>query len=506
MRRPFLALTVFACAVAHAQYPGSQPVPAKWKPGFESITLAEGTRVLSTLAGPNFRGRSPYNGDFGLAAGWVAGYLQANGIAPAGDEGSYFHRFDLVTTQTKPESTFLKTLDGKITIPFGKDFVIAGSMPGTYTTPKLAFVSGGREASIEGLDVRSLKGCWVILTEEARANGPLVTAIRKIVNEEAGDTRILTVRESASSAQPGANFTGVGHAPGQPLNYGPILISPAQAQNLAKHFAASSYLNPSAAIRFEKSAEGLRLELDMTRTVTPCVNVIGKIEGTDAALKDEAVFVGSHLDHLGPQTRGIHYGADDNASGCTANLLIARAIKMNPLKPKRTVIFAWWNLEESGLFGSQAYVQRPTHDLKNVIAYLNMDMVGRNEDDPRFGETPEKNTTSVYTGSVPYNSNDLYQVLLKANAFVQLRLKQDYEDRTFRSDTRNFVMHGIPTLKAFTGEHRDYHREGDVIEKINFQKMVNVAKWLYVATQELAAAPTKPKFERTPFVPAKRGG
>jgi len=196
------------------------------------------------------------------------------------------------------------------------------------------------------------------------------------------------------------------------------------------------------------------------------------------------------------------WGADDDGSGTTAVMLIARALMQNKVRPKRSIIIAFWCGEELGTLGSRNYVNHPTFPLEKVISYLNLDMVGRNEEDKRFNEKPENNTTSVYTGSVKFNSSDLYKLLYDTNAYVNLRLKDDHEDRILRTDTANFYNRGIPTLKTFAGEHLDYHKATDTVDKINFEKLTNVAKWIYLTTMELATNPVKPRFERKPFVAA----
>jgi Zn-dependent M28 family amino/carboxypeptidase len=231
------------------------------------------------------------------------------------------------------------------------------------------------------------------------------------------------------------------------------------------------------------------------------LNVLAMIPGSDRTLRQEYVVIGAHLDHFGQTERGIRWGADDNASGVTAALLIARAIMRNSVKPKRSIVIGLWAMEESGLLGSWNYVNRPSVPIEKTIAYLNMDQVGRNEEDPRYREKAKDNTTSIYLGSVKFNSEDLFQLLRQTNEHINLRLKADHEDRTLRSDTASFFRKGIPTLKAFTGEHPDYHRETDTADKVNYTKLTNIAKWLYLSTMELATRPERPRYQRTPFEP-----
>ncbi len=109
----------------------------------------------------------------------------------------------------------------------------------------------------------------------------------------------------------------------------------------------------------------------------PTRNVLAKITGSDKVLKDEYVIIGGHMDHLGISPMGdIMNGANDNASGTAVVMEIARVMKLNRAKPKRTVIFALWAGEEQGLLGSKHYADDSTFPMNKTVAYINMDMVG----------------------------------------------------------------------------------------------------------------------------------
>jgi uncharacterized lipoprotein YbaY len=133
--------------------------------------------------------------------------------------------------------------------------------------------------------------------------------------------------------------------------------------------------------------------------------------------------------------------------------------------------------------------------MADTVAYLNMDMVGRNSEFPRWNDVPEDNQSSIYISAAKFNSRDLYALLVGANKHVNLLLREDKEDRMMRSDTGNFIRAGVPTLKAFTGEHPDYHKVTDTPDKINYEKVANVAKWIYLSAQMLGSQQSRPKFE-----------
>lgn len=508
MRFSLIVATFALAGAALGQYSGAQALPARWKTGFDSITESEAKRILTTLAGPDFRGRNSFNGDYLLAAGYVSAELRKIGVKPLGDEGSYFHRLTFVRSVAVREETKLKTSIGNVEIPFGADLTAAAEGSGSYTSSPVTFVHAPQGTDLSKIDFEKFKGQWVLFSEASASHRELRDLVNGLRNKLDLGTKFVFPIERPTGTMPNApTYTGIKGLQ-HPLNgaVSPLTLSSRAVKQIADALGAKKFLAATGTeVVIEPTPHTVSIELKATVEEFPLVNVVGIIEGTDPSLKSEAVQIGSHLDHMGLGRSGTLYGADDNASGCTANLLIARAIMANPVKPRRSVIFSFWALEESGLWGSFAYTSRPTFPLDKVIAYINMDMVGRNEEDARFGETDEKNQQTVYPGIVEFNSLDFYNLLVEMNGFVNLKLKKDYEDRTFRSDTGNFVRHGIPTLKAFTGEHRDYHRAGDTTDKINWTKLVNIAKWLYLSTQELALRSKKPKFEMRPFVGAPRG-
>ena len=123
-----------------------------------------------------------------------------------------------------------------------------------------------------------------------------------------------------------------------------------------------------------------KIEIRIHEEETSYPNVCAWIEGSDPDLRNEYIVIGSHLDHLGKRGETIYFGADDNGSGSTAVLNIARAIALNPVKPKRSVLFIWFTGEEMGLLGSAFYCDHPLLPLDKMVCMFNIDMVGRNEE------------------------------------------------------------------------------------------------------------------------------
>jgi hypothetical protein len=498
----FLLITV---TFASAQYKGAKPVPAKWRKGFQSIKIADAKNLLEFLAGPDFMGRSPVQPGFAAAAGFTASYFRQNGLQPAGPANAYLQRFNVIEVRVLPETAAMESADGALRFEFGKDYTFRA--PADFeTTAQFAFVRVPKGADVSGLDLTALKGKIVVISTESVANNR--DLFIKIIAPQSAAGNPLAVVSPVKAGTPlnAAAITRNKEVPILPTDnkFNGLRMLESAANKIADACGAKNYLvAETAQATIETCTKDFVFRAKTSsKDLFESMNVLAKIEGSDPVLKNEAVFIGAHLDHLGVRNNAVFYGADDDGSGTTAVMLIAKALMQNPVRPKRTVIIALWCGEEMGVLGSRHYVYNPTFPLDKVISYLNLDMVGRNEEDKRFNEKPENNTTSVYTGSVKFNSEDLYNLLYQTNAFVNLRLKDDHEDRVLRTDTANFYNRNIPTLKTFTGEHLDYHKATDTPDKINYEKLTNVAKWIYLTIMELSTNPVKPRYERKPFVAA----
>jgi Zn-dependent M28 family amino/carboxypeptidase len=250
------------------------------------------------------------------------------------------------------------------------------------------------------------------------------------------------------------------------------------------------------------------LKAAVTRVEKGVPNVVGYLEGSDPVLKKELVILGSHLDHLGRGRDGqIYPGADDDGSGSTALLAIARAFSKNGHRPKRSILFLAVTGEEMGLLGSDWYVEHPLFPLEDTVAELQMDMIGRWEEAHPFenpgNEKAEENKNTLHLVGAKRISTQLHEIVLKANAdHVGFDFEYDGEKYYERSDHYNFARKGIPITFMFTGVHRDYHQPTDTPDKIDFPKLARVAKLNYLVAFELAdrterlvkdVKPSKPK-------------
>jgi hypothetical protein len=219
-------------------------------------------------------------------------------------------------------------------------------------------------------------------------------------------------------------------------------------------------------------------------------NILGFVEGSDPVLKDQVIVVGAHYDHVGYGTSRnsfgptgfIHNGADDNASGVAGMLEVANAVCMLPEKPKRSILFAFWDGEEKGLLGSQHWAEHPTVPLKRVPIIINADMIGRLRD-------------SGVTIFGVRTSRGLRRMVSRQNDVASLPLQFTWEIKP-DSDHHTFYSRGIPFLMVHTGMHKDYHRPSDDADKLNSEGLKKIAQLLFNVVVDLADAPSLAGFRR----------
>ncbi len=236
---------------------------------------------------------------------------------------------------------------------------------------------------------------------------------------------------------------------------------------------------------FEIGGKKLKItEKSVTKEVT-LRNVAAYIEGSDPVLKKEVVVFSGHADHIGGVGDGINPGADDDASGCAAILEIAQAFGSLEKKPLRSLLFLWVTGEEIGLFGSQSYVNNPLFPLENTVADLNMDMIGRVKGvADTTSETPMTGPAGVFV-IADNQSKDLIKIADDTDRKYPVDIDYSLSGRNHplqlfsRSDHFNFVKKDIPVLFFSTGLHSDYHKPGDVVEKIDFNKMETITRMIY---------------------------
>ena len=253
-----------------------------------------------------------------------------------------------------------------------------------------------------------------------------------------------------------------------------------------------SYRQPFEAYRKERQKKGrytvhpdsiavLKKEVHQR---LPLTNVMARIEGKNP---NEIVVMGAHYDHLGvdPLLDGdkIYNGADDNASGVSAVLQIARAFLESGVKPERTIIFALWDGEEKGLLGSEHFVLTYP-DISKIKGYINFDMIGRNNN-----EAKPKHVVYFYTEAHPAFGEWLKNDVEKYG----LQLEPNYRpwDRPIGGgDNGSFAKRDIPIIWYHTDGHPDYHQPSDHADRINYEKVVEITRAAYLNLWNMANLPT----------------
>ena len=249
----------------------------------------------------------------------------------------------------------------------------------------------------------------------------------------------------------------------------------------------------------------IKFKTDIVKINGNSANVVGVLPGSDPQLASEYVVLGAHYDHLGlggPESLAskpegeIHHGADDNASGTTGLLEIARVLASERTKLKRSIMFIAFSGEELGLLGSGAYTKTPSVPLSTTVAMLNMDMIGRLLNGSLFvggvGTSPtwkpllEKlNGAMGPTASAAGNGS--------GSRFQKLSLG---EDGFGPSDHQSFYVRDIPVLFFFTGTHDDYHKPSDTADKINVEGLKKVAEFVREIAVSVANEPQRIAFTK----------
>ena len=199
--------------------------------------------------------------------------------------------------------------------------------------------------------------------------------------------------------------------------------------------------------------------------------------------------ISAHYDHIGYDMGEICNGADDDGSGTASLLSIAKTFQKaynDGYKPNRGILFLMVSGEEKGLFGSKYYTDNPYFPLKNTIANLNIDMIGRKD-------TIQSSNNYIYLIGSDKISNQLHIINEQINdRFIGFNLDYRYNNEEdpnrfyYRSDHYNFAKNNIPVIFYFGGLHEDYHKPTDEVDKIDFSKLEITTKYIFLTAWELA--------------------
>jgi hypothetical protein len=508
------------------------------------ITVSDLRSNVSFLASPLLKGRM--NGEEGLeiAAQYLSTQASLMGLKPA-NGNSYLQSYSVLTKKIDPSKTRISVItSGNDTIynsdpiyqlnPQGpSDFVLEGEVvfagygikSDKYKYNDLENVSAEGKILLV-MDRAPLSPAGKPVFSEPDWNSPMSLQLKLGALFSAKPKAILFVPD------PKSGYTSFGESSpglasyletnmmlkGAKQNENPfmallpkvIIIDRSLADELLKGSGKKLDQLQDEIDKTMKSAsfliEGTKLKInEVSGTEEKTLNnVAAYIEGSDPVLKNEVVVFSAHYDHVGATGNKVNTGADDNASGCSALLSMAKAFQSLDKKPLRSILFLWVSGEEIGLYGSQSYIDHPLFPLDKTVVDLNMDMIGRvKQPADSTSETPMTGPNSVFVIS-DSQSSELKQIADAIDKKSPLDFDYSLSGRNHplqlfaRSDHYNFVKKDIPVLFFSTGIHTDYHTPGDVVEKLDFDKMQLITKTMYEIGFTVANSKTRLKVDN-PF-------
>ena len=240
------------------------------------------------------------------------------------------------------------------------------------------------------------------------------------------------------------------------------------------------------------------LQFEFEKVRDEVSNIIGVLEG-EGPLANETVVIGAHYDHLGygpfgsrrPNVRAIHNGADDNATGTSAVMELARRFAQRDKKPARRMVFIAFTAEERGIIGSNYYVENPVIPLKDTVAMINFDMIGGLKD------------TGLLLGGIK-TAKQFAAVVERATADGVLKINTS--GPLGGSDHSAFYRKEIPVFFMFTGMTDLYHTPEDDFETINVEGVVKTVDFAEKLISEVVSMPKRPQYVKRAATPRGTGG
>jgi hypothetical protein len=417
--------------------PQSQPATRPDLPRGEVRIDPEAVReTLEFLAGDALLGRDTPSAGLEAAAEYVARRFAQAGLEPIGAHGTYFHRYTLPGHELDPKGVRVVVEEG-----------------------------GKRTTLAPGTDVRWWRG--------TRGAEGVTDPIRIGAEDLVGDR----LRNRLRGGKPILVEVGADS---------PLWLAAAGKRNTIGGRGA-----PWLLVR-----EGL-LGKDAAITVTvPAApsadvelrNVVGLLPGRRPA--EEYVLFSAHYDHIGvdlPRNGdAVRNGADDDATGTTAVVLLAEAFAARKASLPRGLVFVCFSAEERGLLGSKAFAEKPPLPLERVVANVNLEMLGR--------PPPGRRLQAWITGADLSDFKAIVEPGLR-RAGIELVKFDMAAQLFFASDNYSLARAGVVAHSISAGSlHEDYHQPGDQVEKIDAEHMADVIEGLYEAGLDLARHPGRPKY------------
>lgn len=491
----------------------------------EAVARDRLERHVQAIASDELQGRHALSPGYREAARYVAGVLREAGLVPLGDTEGYLQRVRI--RRTKIDRPRVAVRIGGQMFRHGADVIAsaAGAARG-----RVVYVGHGWRVPSRGIDPYAgldVRGALLLVLpilppgvtfDELMDLGEGVGQFDPEANARllgaAGVLRVGAVGEidrrsrAEESRPPFDRFEVDSLATDRPIPDVTLgeraldLLMQGERESGASLRRRLDARDPGPSFVLERTGP---VEIDVPGAITheDTYNVVAKVEGADPALRDEFVALGAHLDHIGVRSGetgdAINNGADDNGSGVAALLEIARAAAAHQ-PPRRSLLFIWHTGEEVGGWGARHFVAHPPMPLERMVAYLNLDMVGRSRtsDGPATLSGPDE----LYVVGPKRVSRDLAATIDAVNAsYLGLRLDYRYDEpgdpeRMYeRSDHYYYAQKGIPVAFFFSGLHDDYHRPSDEAHLIDYEKLQKVARTVLAVAWRLASDPGRPGFD-----------
>ncbi len=487
--------------------------------GAESISINNLKANLYYLASPEMEGRETTKRGQKLAAKFLESEMAKNGLIPAGDNGTYFQNFMMDVSGVSSDSSFIE-ISGKKYV-FGSGFLSWPSLtkPIPLTKYDLVFLGYGIKndsLKINDFTGKNLEGKWVVIVSgfpkgvnaavnRRDASGAFAKRADLMAQKVAGIINIpnkataksyknfasFFMGESMTLSNMSKSLEDLKKAP-QPTAL-PVFTA---GEELTADLLAQFGLNSSEVLEKIETGDAVPTSdktISMKSIFTKFIhrretqNVVGYLKGSDPVLSKTFVSMGAHYDHLGINPDGqINVGADDDGSGTVVVLETMKAFSTDFAagnKTKRSLLFTFHTGEEKGLWGSNYLANHglPIMDsIKQIIANVNIDMVGRESADTLDVVGHDRLSTDFYTMVEKVNKD--MKLFTYSYTFND---PNDPADVYKRSDHYNYAKKGIPIV-FFTdgmGENwkkgtieDDYHKPSDTPDKIDYTKMFKVTK------------------------------
>jgi Peptidase family M28 len=469
----------------------------------QTITASEIQRRIGIIADDSMMGRNTPSRGLEMTARYVADQFQNFGLRPGGDQGTFVQRYVIARRRILPAGSQVAfAVHGRrVEVRLDRDARFAyGAVP-LAPMESGAVLFGGAYTAEDAAKLAVRGRVLLLVMDYQKPLTPIVNAVLgSAVENGAMGIILLSNRDSATFASRVANQaivrSGVDGAGDVPLPIvevheralGPVLSEAGiQTDDIRRAPGPVAMDLPDLTVRF-----GLQ---DQIIDSASAPNAIGILEGSDPVLKHQYLVFSAHMDHIGTAGGGecpargadsICNGADDDGSGTVSVLALAEAFTRAGARPRRSVIFLTVSGEEKGLWGSRYFTEHPPVNLSQVVADLNIDMIGRNWKDTVVAIGKEHSDLGATLNRVAAAHPELHM------APIDDRWPE--ENFYFRSDHYNFARKGVPILFFFTGTHPDYHQATDSPDKIDAEKQARIVRLLFYLGEDLANAPERPKW------------